>query len=292
MKKNTNTTRFLIAFSYLFILFFLIFSCQEEGLKDNRNIIVNPYFSLVGFGNCESDCIVPDGPYFEKTDQQIESWGGQNNNKFSKTTEIKYFNTETHFILQVRSNYGWSDLIINGVSSWTNRPVLPNLWGTYTFPLDEGWQACDVESFTLQVAGNGPPANLNVSYSLIGLCDSCETSFIGESISCDSSREAIYTFTSEEDLEYIKIQGGLTNFTGEDAIVTVSSDNLTASQSIPGGSSNRVIKVEGSVSACETVTIHVTWNSTNSGGVITGNWSVKNLNGVEIAPFVAGLECD
>ncbi|HLF52664.1 hypothetical protein [Flavobacterium sp.] len=292
MRKITFTNRFLITFSFLFIFSFLISSCQKEELTENKELAPNSDFSLIINGNCESDCIVEDGPYFENIDQTIVSWGGPNNNNFSKTVDIKYFNTETHFILQVKSTKGWSDLVINGVSSWTGGNVAPNVWETYSYPLDEGWQACDLESFTLQVTGNGPQANFNVSYSLIGLCGGCETSFIGEPISCDETREAVYTFTSEEDLGYIKIQGGLTNFTGQDAIITVLGGNLTASQSTPGGSSNRIIKVEGSATACEPVTIHVTWNSSNSGGIITGNWSVKNSNGDEVAPSVAGLECN
>ena len=67
---------------------------------------------------------------------------------------------------------------------------------------------------------------------------------------------------------------------------------MTQSQWTPGGSTNRVIKVEGNVGECETITIRITWNSTNSGGIITGSWSVKDSNGVEVAPAVAGLTCN
>lgn len=119
----------------------------------------------------------------------------------------------------------------------------------------------------------------------------CQLSFFGDAISCDGTREAVFTFTSEEDMDYIKIQGGLTNFTGADALVTVTGGNLNISQWTPGGSSNRVIKVEGSVDSCEEITIHITWNSTNNGGIITGNWSVKDAQGNEVAPSIEGLEC-
>ena len=120
----------------------------------------------------------------------------------------------------------------------------------------------------------------------------CTTSFTGEAIDCGTSREAEYTFTSEEAITGFKIQGGLTNFTGADAIVTVTGgSNITQWQGTPGGSSNRIIKVEGDIAACETITIRITWNSTNSGGVITGSWSVK-ANNADVAPEVAGLTCD
>ena len=127
---------------------------------------------------------------------------------------------------------------------------------------------------------------------VIEAVDDCETSFTGEAIACGTQREAVYTFTSKDAQSYIKIQGGLTNFTGADAVVTVTGGNLTTSQWTTGGSSNRVIKVEGSVAECETITIRIRWNSTNSGGIITGSWSVKDGTGTDIAPAVGGLTCD
>ena len=122
--------------------------------------------------------------------------------------------------------------------------------------------------------------------------NSCQTSFTGTANSCSNARQAVYHFTSVNDLSYIKIQGGLTNFTGDDADVTITGGNLTWSQSTPGGSSNRVIKIEGSVTACQPVTITISWNSTNTGGIITGSWSVKDDNGNEVAPSIAGLTCN
>jgi len=127
---------------------------------------------------------------------------------------------------------------------------------------------------------------------VIEAIDPCETSFTGEAISCGSQRQAVYSFSSVDALSYIKIQGGLTNFTGANAVITITGGNLTASQSTPGGSSNRIIKIEGSVAACETITITISWNSTNSGSIITGDWSVKDANGVEVAPSIPGLQCE
>ena len=127
---------------------------------------------------------------------------------------------------------------------------------------------------------------------VIKAVNSCTTSFTGEAFDCATSRVAEYTFTSAEAITGFKIQGGLTNFTGADAIVTVTGgSNITQWQGTPGGSSNRVIKVEGNIAACETITIRITWNSTNSGGIITGSWSVK-ANSVDVAPAVAGLTCN
>jgi hypothetical protein len=121
----------------------------------------------------------------------------------------------------------------------------------------------------------------------------CETDFSGDAIACGGAREAIYRFVHEDAQDYVKIQGGLTNFTGADAIVTVAGgSDVEITQVIQGGSSNRRITVEFAADACEEITIHITWNSTNGGGVITGDWSAKDEDGAELAPGVEGLECD
>lgn len=270
-------------------------SCENE-IESNRNpSSTNENLSLLipSNGNCQDNCIEVGGPYYVNQDQVTVSWGGPQQNNNSKVIDIRYYNTEDNFVLEVKSSSGWSDLVIDGVSSWTNGPVVANSWGTYSFPLTSGWQACDAVNFSLSVSGNGPPASFSVSYNLFPVCsDGCDTSFSGEAISCDDTREAVYTFIASEDQSYIKIQGGLTNFTGADAVVTVSGGNLVVSQWTPGNSTNRIIKVEGDVAACEEVMITIQWNSTNSGGIITGDWSVKGSDGSDIAPAVAGLSCD
>ncbi|MEW5675452.1 hypothetical protein ABGT15_03990 [Flavobacterium enshiense] len=290
--KNFTYSNSSVAIYCLCMCFFMITACQpEESTQRNGNANLDQ--TNLRTGDCELDCIVPGGPYFETTDSKVIQWGGRYGNANSKTVDIAYYNTETHFVIMAKSTSGWSDLVINGLSVWTNGPVTANTWGTYSYPLDEGWQACDLESFALAVSGNGPPADFTINYNLIGTCpEGCETEFRGEAVSCDNTREAIYTFTADSDQDYIKIQGGLTNFTGEDAIVTVTGGNCTTFQSTPGGSSNRIIKIEGNVSECEEITIHITWNSTNSGGIITGGWSVKDENGTELAPSLNGLECN
>lgn len=289
--KNSILSR-LACIAFVSLLITTTIGCQEDETQKtgNSNNAAQALRTTSG-GNCAEDCI-EDQNYFIDTQQAVVSWGGPNQNNNSKTVDIEYYNTETHFVLRVKSTNGWSDLVINGVSSWLGGPVAANVWATYTQPLVSGWQACDLKSFTLGVSGNGPPANFMVTYNLFEVCSGCETGFFGDAIACGTEREANYTFTADSDMDYIKIQGGLTNFTGNDAIITVVGGDLTSSQSTPGGSSNRVIKVEGSVNACETITINIKWNSTNSGGIITGDWSVKDANGVEVAPSVSGLECD
>jgi hypothetical protein len=114
----------------------------------------------------------------------------------------------------------------------------------------------------------------------------CEASFTGEAISCDSTREVVFMYTPDQNYNNIKIQGGLTNGTVEDAVVIVEGADLDIIQRTPGNSSNRIITLEGSVEACVPITITITWISGNQGSVITGEWSATG--GLE----VEGLECE
>jgi hypothetical protein len=84
----------------------------------------------------------------------------------------------------------------------------------------------------------------------------------------------------------------LTNFTGADAVVTVTGgSNIAIMQVTSGHSSNKVITVTGAVSKYTEVTIRITWNSTNSGGVIAGDWSVST--GASNGPLpIPGLTCN
>ncbi|SEB05166.1 hypothetical protein SAMN05443667_11710 [Flavobacterium gillisiae] len=246
-------------------------------------------YSLSTYESCTTNCIAAESStYFEKTDSKIVSWGGLNNDKFSKTIYIKYFNTRTEFKLLVLSTEKFADLVINGASVGIGAAA--NTWGEYSIPLESGWKACDTKSIHLQVAGDGPQGVFDINYGLVGMCASgCETVFSGKAISCGTSREVEYTFTSKEAISNLKIQGGLTNFTGANATVTVTGGTLNASQRTPGGSSNRVITVEGSVDACEKITINIKWDSSNSGGVITGSWSASGT-GITVDEIL-GLEC-
>lgn len=309
MKKFTYHKSKLALFCLLTLTVFFN-ACQHEDITEStdRNSDATTT-GLTQSGNCYDNCIIPGGPYFPTEDTQTV---GPTNNR--RTVNIKYYNTETHFFVEVKNTKQWNNLqIYNEVTGqWNNvlsgsfaanddsntNPIL------YSYLLPSGWQPCGSISFKLRVVGGGPMAEFNVNYSLIGICpDGCETSFTGlaGAGSCDSTREATYTFTADADQEYIKIQGGLTNFTGEDAVIAFLDeegneiedlDNLVVSQRTPGGSSNRVITVEGSVSECETITIRIRWTSSNSGGEITGQWSVKNADGLELASPVAGLLCN
>lgn len=160
--------------------------------------------------------------------------------------------------------------------------------------------------YTRQVLGGGSFCGVSITgfeEDLPLVAEECCTiegnEFTGEAVSCGTSREANFVFGSEEGVGYFKIKGGLTNFTGADAVVTlydadenVLTTGFTVSQETPGRSSNRVITVEGtSLGECGSIRVNITWGSSNSGGVITGSWSVKDADGIEYAPEVPGLSC-
>ena len=304
-----KTTRILALLLFVSISIFVIISCQKNDLakadssenvsgKASGNTAILESIPPITLPDCNTECINPDGPYNESVGSQTEEWGNTSH-PHSKTVSYVVYNTPTSFVVNVtfvHSGGNASDLIsVTALGSTQSVATLAsNATKTFTFPLPAGWEKCDNVPFTIRQEGQSAPINISASYSLYGICANrgCETSFTGKAVACGNQREAVYTFTSQEALTGFKIQGGLTNFTGDDAVVTVThGSNITQWQGTQGGSSNRLIKVEGNIAACETIKICIKWNSTNSGGVITGSWSVK-ANGTDVAPPVAGLTCE
>jgi len=306
-----KTTRTLTLLG-LFLSFFVIISCKKNDLAtvDSKesatgkapvtesNVIESVPLSP-DLPDCNTHCIDPGGPFVESSGSKTQTWGNPSNPQHWKTVSHIAYNTTTSFIVKVTftQSGGNASNTVSVTAFGSTQSVTTLASGataTFTFALPAEWNACDNVPFSIYQEGQNSPMNLSCSYNLYGVCanKNCETSFIGEAKACGNQREAEYTFTSEEAITGFKIQGGLTNFTGENADVIVEyGSNITKTQWTPGGSSNRIIKVEGDIDACETITIRITWNSTNSGGIITGSWSVS-ANGAEIAPSVAGLTCN
>lgn len=189
MKAN-QTPIFLAS---IFLMGSMFISCSKDEIvpasAENAGMRLKSESANLEYTGCETQCIAEEGTYYSKTGQAIIGWGGKTNNSNTKTVDIEYYNTETEFILKVKSTNGFSDLIINGLSVWTNGPVAADTWATYTTLLGENWAACDNIAYTLQVAGNGPQAEFEVDYNLIGLCG-CEESFAYTQVT-----EGVYTFT-------------------------------------------------------------------------------------------------
>ncbi len=136
---------------------------------------------------------------------------------------------------------------------------------------------------------------------------SAQTGLQGQAISCGTDREAGYQFSLQGDLDYVKIQGSLTNFTGPLAIVELnnmtvvfdiveyildtdetiySGTNVTGylvKQIIPGSGTDRFITVEGPSSGGQAIEIHLTWNGIDISGPITGTWTAEDETGTILA---------
>ncbi len=157
----------------LFTTILLALSCQKEESEEQKSVIQNVVVLKSGGSlsvDCETDCIDPLGnTYPEKSDSKTVTWGSPKKPN-SKTVSITYYNTLNSFVLKVSSTAGWSDLLIDGVSSWTKKPVAPGVYGIYTVPLPDGWKVCSDYNFGLQVTGNGTPVTFNVVYKLVGPC--------------------------------------------------------------------------------------------------------------------------
>lgn len=299
-----KTTRILALLMGVFTTL-SIFSCKKSDQLDTvtGEEVTRPRIVLVTDGElpqCATTCINAAGPYIESTGGETKTWGNQSNPHW-KTISYAAYNTPTSFIVKVtftQSGGNPSNTVsVTALGSTQSIATLASgATHTFTFTLPSVWNACYEVPFSIYQEGQNSPINMAASYNLYAVCPEdrgCETSFAGDAISCGAAREAVYTFTSEDALSYFKMQGGLTNFTGADAIVEVTGGaGITTSQWTVGGSTNRVIKIEGGIGECETITIRIKWNSTNSGAVITGDWSVKDTNGLDIAPSVAGLTCD
>lgn len=149
---------------------------------------------------------------------------------------------------------------------------------------------CDFESTKWLISPDSIIVGADTTTQDTTASDSCESFFAGEVLSCDSSsREVVYTFVSDEDLNHVKIQGGLTNGVDGDPVVTVAGADLDVEIKTPGHSSNRIISLTGSAVACDTITVTIMWTSTNNGQVITGDWSASG-GGLNLE--VAELECE
>lgn len=301
---RTTCTQALAVIFGVFISSFVIISCQKGGLlntestnegasnSSTRSTILNSDPSL-SLPDCGTYCISPEGPYVEQSNSKTQTYG---NGQHSKTVSYVAYNTASSFVVKVtyqNSQGSTSDAVT--VTAFGIPKSIPNLandaTNTFTFDLPSGWTKCYNVTFSIRQEGQSSPIEIGDTYSLYGVCVGCITEFSGEAISCGTQREAVYHFVSKDAISDLKIQGGLTNFTGADAIVEVSDPSLSVSQWTPGGSSNRIIKVEGGVQACQVLTIRIKWNSSNTGGIITGSWAATDGSGVELVSPVSGLSC-
>lgn len=168
----------------------LLSSCKkDEVLKTQKNVPIT--LKSAPYSGCNNQCIIPgSGEYYYKDATLTIQWGGPNNNKFSKTVDLRVYNTETDFVFMFKSSQSPQNLIIDSVPVLTAPQGSEYSWHTYSIPLPSGWQACDLKEYFVEIAGSGPKAIFNVSYELIGICPGCEEHFTFQYNNDDT-----YTFT-------------------------------------------------------------------------------------------------
>src|SRR5688572_17689989 len=227
-----KATRTLALLTSLFLTFVII-SCKKSGVatEASEDPAAKPKIVLVTgapieLPDCWSTCISPEGPYIESSGSKTQTWGNINDPHW-KTVNYVAYNTATSFIVKVTFTHSGGNASNDvSVTAFGSTQLIETLASgaehTFTFDLPSVWNACDNVPFAIYQEGQNSPINMSCSYNLYAVCPAdCETSFTGEAKACGTAREAEYTFVSEDAQGYFKIQGGLTNFTGTDAIVEV-----------------------------------------------------------------------
>lgn len=160
----------------LLAVLLIIVSCQKDETANPQIAVSNGISLKSTTPDCEENCIdlnLDDPVYFEKTGSATITWGNPRN-PFSKTASIVYYNTEDAFIFKISSTTGFADVLVDGNSVKNfSGTIPPDTWQEFALPLEDGWQACDEYAFELKIAGFGPPAQFDVHYHLIGICEDC-----------------------------------------------------------------------------------------------------------------------
>jgi hypothetical protein len=215
MKRFPQIDRFFTAVCSFTILALLILltSCEKESLNDDftrvkaSNLSTASLKTLLVYDDCSNSCIVEGSETYYKKNSSLSRSSGPN------TKEVSYnaYNTENQFVVEVTYNViaGTSNakaditITIDGDSNLSS-DVIKGTTVIHSIDLPEGWQACDVVTFSVHQEGLGNPINFNESYSLIGVCSTgCDESFDYE-----VNEDGSYTFTyaSSEDLENAEVK--------------------------------------------------------------------------------------
>jgi surface protein len=178
-------------------------------------------------------CIDPENPnWLELNDSKTTGWGGRNNNQFTKTVDIIYYNTLDAFVVRVKSTENIANLHVDNQSVKDfSRPLSAGLWHDLSLPLPHGWQAGDDFHFQLSVIGNGPQTVFDVEYKLVGECHIGPDAFVttwntqlgnGTSVSLGLSGTVDATiFWGDGKFSQVNAAGPHTHDYGKDGIYTV-----------------------------------------------------------------------
>lgn len=187
----------------------------EQARADKAGFTLSPYGSINGnenayvdyyLGACESECIDPNDPntFFVLSDR--EAFNGQ----FYVDYQIYHDATTIYYTFTAGTTSQATPLINTFNGATIDAPSY-----SISFPLEEGWQGCDLveRNFTLtragQGQGQGSSVTIETSYNLIPICtgeeETCEEKF---SYDRDETDPNIITFkyTPSTTIENAQIQ--------------------------------------------------------------------------------------
>ena len=159
---------FLLGALALLVAGGVFWSCQKDELMNFDEGVMLKLATV--YDDCYNQCIkAGSGDYFYKTDTKTISWGKDKN---TKVVDLKYYNTETHFVIEFKSTHSPQNLYIDGnfVLEYNGSE---NTWITHSIPLNDEWEACDLVEHLVRIEGQGNPVNFDIEYNLIGLCTDC-----------------------------------------------------------------------------------------------------------------------
>ena len=289
MRKRTT----LFLFSLLFGTA-IIFSCQKEQIQ------------TPAANDISTKSLPACGSTYISATNHIDQTGSVSGLIGHNTKQISYtvYNTLENFVVVLKydrlpAKSGGSSTVkvtLSGAVSGEDTKTINNgQTVTYIFPLPTGWNRCNEVNWNfVETALDGALALAKSdTYTLFGPipagCTLVGNNFSGEVINCEPYREVKYTFTSENGVNNLKIQGGLTAQGGGVPVVILEGFASATSTHRETGNSNYVITVNGNIGACGTATVTVRWTSTNEDPKITGNWSAEfGGEKLEVAPLVCG----
>ncbi len=185
----------------------------------------------------------------------------------------------------------------------TNGPTIQSNFSNYSFSFDNpaDWVCGTPVTFSFYFNGLGNCGGnaiqtCVITYNLKDVCPvgGCDDSLSAD-VNCDNStcnRQVTFTYTASDNYDGIVIQGGLTAHTSVcDATATGGDLHLNATHSSAGGPSNVTRWEASNVTECQVYTVTLSWTSTNGDPSITGQWTVKDLDGNTLATL-APLTCN
>lgn len=175
--RIVSRSKIITGFTLMLAISYIVIGCDsivDQNVDDDVNITTSDISGVLSVEVSPVACIVPDsGIYNVVSATETVEWGNRKNPS-TKSVSIEYYNTLTELVLRVKSSHKFADVLMDDESIKNfDGTVSSGTWQEFTFELDPDWQAGDLWSFDLKVAGSGPPVYLDVEYTLVGECIGC-----------------------------------------------------------------------------------------------------------------------